>query len=126
MITEAEYKIFNAHGCADYTGEDEAKGRVALAHALETATNTDEQRVASAQTAFTHAAHYARLAKFPGINDYAFSYAQESVEFWNLRARLLLTERTASQIKGECKALLRKHEEKWQAEGPKPMFGDDD
>lgn len=107
MIKKSEYEAYSAQGCADYIEADRIQGRVALAQALKTATNNDDHRVISAEMAFTDAAHYARLAKFSGLDYYARSFALLNVDFCNLRGTLLLTERSSAQINDECMALYK-------------------
>lgn len=108
MITKSEYTAYNAHGDADYIEADRIAGRKALAQALKTAANNDDRRVLSAEMAFTDAAHYQRLAGFDGIDVYARELALRNTEFYRMRARLLLTERTDAEINTACVALLKK------------------
>ena len=108
MITKSEYDTYNAHGCANYIEADRQHAAAMLADALETATNTSENRVDCARLAFETAAHYQRLSRLDGLDDYAREFALTNIDFYKLRGALLLSECSEKQINEACTNLLKK------------------
>lgn len=108
MITKSEYDTYAAHGCANYIDADRLHAAAMLAEALQTATDTREHRVDCARLAFETAAHYERLSRFDGLDDYAREFALTNIEFYKLRGTLLLSEYSEKQINEACTNLLKK------------------